>query len=436
MKLMPRSLFVRSALLIASLIIVSQLVTMLLFIYFVQRPRVLMMVDMADSHLQSVRSAIGLIPEGTRKDFLESLGRNTALHLQAESPLRTKNDLPSSLAIRKFLQHFQNTLKPNEQVIYQSQPIQALWVKILVDETPYWVRFDAQQFDSNFGDHWIDISLLMASLALVGGYIIHRTINQPLQRLSQSVSEIGKGMRINEIEEDGPDEVVAFIRALNRMNADLKKIEEDRALMLAGISHDLRTPITRIQLALEMIGGDFDAGLKKRVIANLDEIENGLTQCLDFARNIDDEPIELIDLNELARLTAAKYKINGYEISLNLCDSAQVRARPFAIERLLKNLVDNAVKYADKDISMTTEHHNNLTILSVKDRGKGIEAGDLELLRRPFFRKNEARTNAAGFGLGLAIIDKIIEAHDAEIRYSEREGGGLEVRVIFKNSEM
>ena len=254
----------------------------------------------------------------------------------------------------------------------------------------------------------------MIVLALLGGLIIHRTLKKPLQRLSTIVTQIGAGQRIDPILEEGPAEIVSFIHALNRMNADLSAMEAERTLMLAGISHDLRTPITRIQLALEMIGGDFDSALKNQVFDNLAEIENGLTQCLDFARDTADEPKRLADLNDLATLCAASYKAHGHRIGLDLCEDAQAFIRPFAIERLLKNLLDNAIKYADKDIVIATTRNHNELCLSVLDRGPGIAQADIDNLRRPFARANKARSGKAGYGLGLAIIDKIVESHQAQ----------------------
>jgi two-component system, OmpR family, osmolarity sensor histidine kinase EnvZ len=210
---------------------------------------------------------------------------------------------------------------------------------------------------------------------------------------------------------------VQFIRTLNRMNSALNNMEDDRAMMLAGISHDLRTPVTRIQLALEMIGGDFDADLKTRVLTNLAEIESGLNQCLYFARNIEDETPKLVDLNDLARLCAASYKANGHDITLDLCDEAQTLMRPFAMQRLLKNLIDNAIKYANNEITIATQRTDGKLILSVLDRGAGIADADIEKLRRPFMRADIARADAKGYGLGLAIVDKIVEAHQAKISF-------------------
>lgn len=427
--MLPRTLFGRSALLIALLIILSQAISALLFLYFVQRPRVQMMSDIAESHLQSIRAALSLIPDNQRNAYVKALGNSHSLLLQTESPTTQNKAEPPAFVVRQFLKLFEKKLKPHERLIYQTQPEQAVWVNILVDQKPYWIRFQAEQFNSNLGSHWLDIFILMSLLTLSGSYIIHRTLNKPLKQLTQAVKKIGEGHRIEQIQEEGPDEVVTLIRSINRMNSDLSKIEDDRAMMLAGISHDLRTPITRIQLAVELIGGDFDKELKCKVFANLSEIENGLTQCLDYARNNSDEMLKLIDLNDLARLCASNYRANGHEISLNLCEEAQLMARPFAMERLLKNLLDNAVKYANKDISICTLHEQNLLHISVLDRGDGISKEDITQLRRPFTRASTSRGGKSGYGLGLAIVDKIVESHQASIAYLPRLGGGLEVRI-------
>ncbi len=431
MRWLPKSLLSRSALLIGGLMLVSQLTTAVFFLYWVQLPRLVVLVDLAENHLHTVRVTLSLLPEAQRSVYLQEMAHNKGLHLQIEEPRLIADDAMASRVILKFLQLFETRLKPGEKAYYQTTPEQAVWVRLNVDGTPYWVKFSAQPFSADLTEHWLGLSVLVALLAFVGGFIIYRTLNKPLQNLVVLVSKIGKGERVEPFEEKGPKEIVAFIRAINVMDADLRQMEADRTLMLAGISHDLRTPITRIQLALEMIGGDFDPELKARIIANLAEIEGGLKQCLDYARDSAEEPLQLADLNDLARLCAASYKINGFMIGLDLCEEAETMIRPFAVERLLRNLLDNALKYAGKDVVIFTRVCDGSVILSVLDRGKGISEADIDNLRRPFARAEKSRGGSVGYGLGLAIVDKIIEAHHASIEFLPRLGGGLEVRVVF-----
>jgi two-component system, OmpR family, osmolarity sensor histidine kinase EnvZ len=120
-------------------------------------------------------------------------------------------------------------------------------------------------------------------------------------------------------------------------------------------------------------------------------------------------------------------------MTLDLCDEAQTLMRPFAMQRLLKNLIDNAIKYANNEITIATQRTNGKLILSVLDRGAGIADADIEKLRRPFKRADIARADAKGYGLGLAIVYKIVEAHQAKISFLERLGGGLEVRIELSN---
>lgn len=431
MKLIPSTLFARSALLIALLIIVSQITTSVLFLYWVQKPRLLAMLEIAESNLQSVRVALALLPEEKRNLYLEQVSQNSGLKLQRQAPKIEDGDDKPPFVIKRFLRLFERRLNPNERLIYQTSPEKAVWVQVYVDQKPYWARFSVSPFSHGLSELWLRLGILMVLLALFGGLIIHRTLKKPLQRLLTVVSRIGAGQRTDPIVEEGPDEIVSFIHALNRMSADLKAMETDRTFMLAGISHDLRTPITRIQLAIEMIGGDFDTALKDQVLDNLAEIENGLRQCLDFARDSADEPKQFADLNDLATLCAASYTAHGQFIALDLCEDAQAFIRPFAIERLLKNLLNNAFKYAKKDIAIVTGRDHNQLFLSVLDRGPGIAQAEIDNLRRPFARATKARSGAAGYGLGLAIVDKIVEAHQARIEFLQREGGGLEVRVSF-----
>ncbi|POZ53885.1 two-component sensor histidine kinase [Methylovulum psychrotolerans] len=430
MKMIPRSVFSRSSLLIMGIIIITQLLTASFFAYWVQRPRLLLMADLAEGHLYSVKAALTLLPPEKRHLYVDKLANKLSIHVQQTPPNISQNPSPPPFIVEKFLQAFAKKLNPDETLIYQSDPEVTVWVRIDIDKQPYWLRFTTAPFNADMNERWLGLAVFMVCLALLGGLISQQALKRPLQHLSDIVGRIGKGQRVGTIKEEGPQEIIAFIHALNRMSTDLSAMEADRNLMLAGISHDLRTPITRIQLAIEMIGGDFDSALKNRVLANLTEIESGLKQCLDFAYDSANEPMQYVDLNDLALLCAANYKANGYPIGLALCEEAEVWVRPFAIERLLKNLLDNAIKYANKDITIATDHQDGVLYLRVLDRGAGISTADIDKLRRPFARADTAR-GSVGYGLGLAIVDKIIETHQAAIDFLQRDGGGLEVRIGF-----
>lgn len=431
MTLWPRSLSTRSALLITGLMAATMAVTALLFLYWVQLPRLIGLVNLTHAHLHSVRVALSAIPEPQRAEYLQNMATDSGLHLQAIAPTTVLTERSDSPVIAKFLELARQRVLPGERLFYQSAPFPAIWADILVDSKHYWARFTAMPFSVDYSRYGFGLGGLILLLAAAGSWAIHRTLNRPLQQLADILQCIGTGQRVDAIVEYGPQEIITLIRALNRMNDDLKQLDTDRNLMLAGISHDLRTPITRIKLALEMLGGDFDDNMKNRVIANLNEIENGLAQCLDYARNPHDEPRQVADLNELARLCAASYKANGHRLGLDLCDEAEALIHPLAIERLLRNLLDNAFKYAGNEVVVTTRKQSDKLYLSVSDRGPGLSAAELANLRRPFTRGSFARSGPSGYGLGLAIVDKIVIAHRARIDFLARKGGGLEVRLTL-----
>lgn len=431
MRVWPRSLLTRSALLIAGLMFAITAVIALLFLFWVQLPRLTALVDLTHDHLRAVRTALVLLPEPQRATYLERMASPIGLHLQASPPPIALTESSRNEVIAKFLELARPKLPPGERMFYQAEPEPAIWADIVVGAEHYWVRFVCAPFSTDHSHYGLGLGALILLLAGGGGWAIHHTLNRPLQGLADAVQRIGKGQRVARIDEQGPEEIVSLIRALNRMQADLKQLDADRNLMLAGISHDLRTPITRIQLALEMLGGDFDRDMKARISANLTEIEDGLAQCLDYARDATDEPLRLADLNELARLCAASYKSNGHWLGLDLCDDADAPMRPLAMERLLRNLLDNAFKYAGEDVIVATRRQAQAVYLSVLDRGPGLSATELDTLRRPFTRAALARNGPSGYGLGLAIVDRIVEAHGARIDFLARKGGGLEVRVAL-----
>jgi two-component system osmolarity sensor histidine kinase EnvZ len=216
------------------------------------------------------------------------------------------------------------------------------------------------------------------------------------------------------------------------MRADLLRLDSDRATFLAGVSHDLRTPLSRLRLGIEML--DADAATRRDIEQDIEDINDVIDQFMDFARDESRETVETIDLNLIVRaaIQSAARGNTVLTITHELHDPLIVLIRPHAIKRVVTNLIENAIKHAETDIHIVTRPDaNGSAIFSVMDRGAGIAIDDIERLKQPFTRKDNARTGASGAGLGLAIVDRIVKIHGGTFHLLPREGGGLEARVTL-----
>jgi two-component system osmolarity sensor histidine kinase EnvZ len=207
------------------------------------------------------------------------------------------------------------------------------------------------------------------------------------------------------------------------MARDLESMERERAMVLAGISHDLRTPLSRMRLALEM-GGDFDA-----MVADIEEIDSIIGQFLDFARGVSEEK-QPHDLGALLDELAAHYTRLGKTILLQKEETGRLRFARMALRRALGNLVDNALRYAGEPVEIELKKGATGVVIEVRDRGPGIPAGETERLKRPFTRLEAARSGR-GAGLGLAIVERVARAHGGGLELLPREGGGLVARLAL-----
>jgi two-component system osmolarity sensor histidine kinase EnvZ len=213
------------------------------------------------------------------------------------------------------------------------------------------------------------------------------------------------------------------------MTRDLARLEDDRALILAGVSHDLRTPLARLRLGLEMSEGD--AQLKAGMAADIDEMDRIIGQFLDFARAAGGEPAQPTDLAAMAREIAARYRDAGHALSDEVAAVPEATVRPMAVRRLITNLVDNAFRYGERDVRLRVGAASRAVVIEVLDRGPGIPADEVERLKQPFTRLETARSGKGGSGLGLAIVDRIARMHGGSFDLLPRDGGGLVARVTF-----
>jgi two-component system, OmpR family, osmolarity sensor histidine kinase EnvZ len=216
--------------------------------------------------------------------------------------------------------------------------------------------------------------------------------------------------------------------AFNQMSADLARLERDRAMVLAGISHDLRTPLARLRLGLEMVGGDPAMG--EALAADIDEMDKIIGQFLDFAKGESETKTET-DLEMLVDEICERYARLGRSVSHAKAAAIRMPLAQMALRRAISNLVDNALRYSGEPVEIETRQEGDKAFIEVCDHGPGIPENEVERMKRPFTRMEEARSGAGGSGLGLAIVDRVARLHGGTLDLLPRPGGGLLARITL-----
>ena len=337
-------------------------------------------------------------------------------------------------ALAQLEMRFVEALGPGVEMRVQPRT-QTLWVKMPVAASAYWIGFPLPPAEGGEPSRALLITGLVVLALIVAAFLFARYLSRPLRQLEAAVGHVGRGSTPAPLPEAGPSEIAAVNRGFNTMLANLRQIERDRAVLLAGVSHDLRTPLARLRLGLELASAD--PATRQGMIADIEEMDRVIGQFLDFARGEEAATLEISDLNALARGLVERYKSAGRDVRLTAGPMAPFPMRPTAITRLIGNLVDNALAYGAPPVEIATSRAAGQAVVEVTDRGPGIEASDVERLKQPFTRASDSRARddgAAGAGLGLAIVDRIARLHGGRFDLLPREGGGTIARVTLPAS--
>ena len=265
--------------------------------------------------------------------------------------------------------------------------------------------------------------VLLASVALLAALAV-RALTRPLTVLAQAAAELGRDIRHPPLAETGPLEVRRAARAFNTMQERLIRYLEDRNRILAAVSHDLKTPITRLRLRAELLE---DSPLREKFQADLDDMQRMAQASLDFLRSGEEvEPVASVDINALLDCLREDAEDAGHEVQIHGLARQPLRCRLLALKRCLTNLVDNALKYG-RCAEITVDDQPDRLTLTIRDHGPGIPPIELERVFEPFYRLENSRSrDTGGTGLGLSIARNIARAHGGELILRNHSAGGLE----------
>ncbi|HGJ5882196.1 two-component system sensor histidine kinase EnvZ [Arsenophonus sp.] len=272
------------------------------------------------------------------------------------------------------------------------------------------------------------LAIFLTIFAVTWLYIRYQS--RPLFVLESYAKQMGKGVMVPAIKEEGSLEIRYVIRAFNRMSSGIKILENDRTILMAGVSHDLRTPLTRIRLATEMMN-EKDQYLAESINKDIEECNAIIGQFMDYICTGREMNMEFCDLNKvlLEAVNAESSFLSNIETQIS-SSPIIINANVIAIKRAVTNMLVNALRYGNGWVKVSSGVIKDHAWFQVEDDGAGIKKESIQHLFQPFVQGERARSNG-GTGLGLAIIRRIIDAHDGEIIIDKSKRGGLSIRATL-----
>jgi len=406
----PGSLFGRNFLLIVLLIALAQVGSALLARELILRPRLEQIGEGVARNVTAIRAGLAVLPAAQRASFVDEFNRRgLAGARDAPEPGLSRPGLTP--LERRFVRTISARIATEgAEILWRREAGGSLAIRLTLEGTPYWVVLPGVLPAREFTGTWIAASLTGALLALVGAFAIQRRLNRPLAQVVRAAGELARGAAPRPLPEDGPSETVALARSFNQLVASLAQAERERALMLAGVSHDLRTPLAKLRLGVEILADRSEPELTASMNRSVAEMDAIVGQFLDFARSDEAEAAVDGDVDVLARSVAAASADHGRAVELALGHPPRVRLREQALRRCVTNLVENAFRHGRPPVSLRT-------------------GADAEALKQPFRRAQPARSGAPGAGLGLAIVERLVRVHGGRFELLANAPRGLRARI-------
>jgi signal transduction histidine kinase len=414
-------------------------------LYLYQTALTLVADDARDSQLAerlvSIKQAIAEQHFDLREETAHGLSTAALdIHWSESSLINTSQTNDPALADfhSKLLTALPGTLKETEiRLGYAAEAQQAhhairdphvIYVSLQISDGS-WVNYAITRFSHQASASHGTIfstSIMALGIVLVSFWVV-RLFSRPLQKLAEASSSLAQNLEASPLSVAGPREVREAAAAFNSMQSKIRELIKNRTLMLAAISHDLRTPLTRMRLRNEFIP---DSALRAKNEQDILEMEQMLASALAYLRSEQDiDPSAKLDLNQLLQQTCLEYCEAGKAVTYSGAESVVLQGNPQELKRAVCNLIDNALKYgnnAQVELAQGTQHIE----VSVTDSGPGIPSDKRESVLTPFVQLDPAR-RAHGSGLGLSIVSNIAKSHGAKLAFARPESGGFTVKLTF-----
>lgn len=431
MRVIPRTLLWRTFLLVGLLELLSVLAWYTIYSHFSREPRARQTAQLVVSVVNLTRAALVTAQPEKRRDLLIDLSDREGIRIYPAEDGEKVAPLPDRPLLRLISTDVRRQLGPETRLSLEREGEPGFWVSFSIDDDDYWVMLPKDRLEQTIPAQWIGWGAAAVALSLAGAYLIVFGVTRPLQALSKAAVAIGHGDVPQPLAERGASEIATVARTFNQMARDLQQLDADRALILAGVSHDLRTPLARLRLGVEMSGAD--EATRQGMAEDIGEMDRVIGQFLDFARETSGEAPQPVDLGALVDEVAESYRRRGAPVQAHVASVPELSARPLALRRQLTNLIDNALRHGGSEtpVEIYGRRDADRVVLEVRDRGPGIPADQVERLKRPFTRLEDARSGTTSAGLGLAIVDRIARAHGGTFDLLPRADGGLIARITL-----
>ncbi len=374
----------------------------------------------------ALRQADGI----NRVALVKSLGSQEAIRVTPREPGDRWEPFEVDRFTRRVGEELRASLGPDALVARSVNGRAGLWVGFSIDRDSYWLQAEAHRGSALNRSTWMIWIGIALAATLMGSVGIASLINRPLKQLSFAASRIREGDLDSRLDENTlTSEIREVNRGFNRMARELARVEEDRAVMLAGISHDLRTPLARLRLETEMSVDDDEA--KRNMAMDIDQLDAIIDKFMDYARP-GETRLHRVHVSQLIDREASLFRDpTQIRITSRVAIDLEVMADETELGRVFLNLFENARRYGRgtytgvADVTVSYVKTGPWAIISVRDQGPGVAPEKLSQLTTPFFRGDAARTAATGAGLGLAIVDKAMQRMGGSLEMANAPDGGL-----------